>query len=65
MTNFERKALTSPEAKLVSDACGIPVPGEGVANSPAEATQLASTIGYPVVMKIVSPEFSTKPRPAE
>src|SRR6476661_1844800 len=55
-----RTSLTAPEGKLVSDAYGIPVPKEGVAKSPAEAVRLASEMGFPVVLKIVSPEILHK-----
>src|SRR4029079_10813537 len=55
-----RNSLTAPEGKLVCDAYGIVVPKEGVANSAAEAAKLASGIGFPVVMKIVSPEILHK-----
>jgi acyl-CoA synthetase (NDP forming) len=59
-----RTSLTAPEGKLVCDAYGIAVPKEGVATSAAEATKLASGIGFPVVMKIVSPEILHKTEPA-
>jgi len=52
-----RASLTAPEGKLVCDAYGIPVPQEGVAKSAAEAAKLASGMGFPVVLKIVSPEI--------
>jgi acetyl coenzyme A synthetase (ADP forming)-like protein len=55
-----RTSLTAPEGKLVCDAYGIPVPKEGVANSAADAVKLASGMGFPVVMKIVSPDISHK-----
>jgi acetyl coenzyme A synthetase (ADP forming)-like protein len=55
-----RTSLTAPEGKLVCDAYGIPVPQEGVAKSAAEAARLASQIGFPVVLKIVSPEILHK-----
>jgi len=55
-----RTSLTAPEGKLVCDAYGIAVPKEGVATSAAEAAKLASGIGFPVVMKIVSPEILHK-----
>lgn len=55
-----RTALTAPEGKLVCDAYGITVPGEGLATSPAEAVELAGRIGFPVVMKIVSPDILHK-----
>jgi acetyl coenzyme A synthetase (ADP forming)-like protein len=55
-----REALTAPEGKLVCDAYGITVPREGVAASAADAQQLASSMGFPVVMKIVSPDILHK-----
>jgi acyl-CoA synthetase (NDP forming) len=55
-----RASLTAPEGKLVCDAYGIPVPQEGVAKSAAEAAKLASGMGFPVVLKIVSPEILHK-----
>jgi acetyl coenzyme A synthetase (ADP forming)-like protein len=56
----KRSSLTAPEGKLVCDAYGIPVPKEGVAKSAAEAVKLAAGMGFPVVMKIVSPDILHK-----
>jgi acetyl coenzyme A synthetase (ADP forming)-like protein len=56
----KRSSLTAPEGKLVCDAYRIPVPEEGVAKSAAEAVKLASGMGFPVVMKIVSPDILHK-----
>src|ERR1700693_1864925 len=55
-----RTSLTAPEGKLVCDAYGIPVPKEGVATSAADAAKLAAGMGFPVVLKIVSPEILHK-----
>jgi acetyl coenzyme A synthetase (ADP forming)-like protein len=55
-----RTSLTAPEGKLVCDAYGIPVPQEGVAKSAGEAVRLATEMGFPVVLKIVSPEILHK-----
>jgi acetyl coenzyme A synthetase (ADP forming)-like protein len=55
-----RDALTAPEGKLVCDAYGIAVPQEGIAASAEEARTLASSMGFPVVMKIVSPDILHK-----
>src|SRR6187455_100487 len=55
-----RTSLTAPEGKLVCDAYGIAVPKEGVAGSAAEAAKLASGMGFPVVMKIVSDDILHK-----
>jgi len=55
-----RTALTPTEGKLLCEAYGIPVPREGIATSAAEATSLAEQIGFPVVMKVVSPDILHK-----
>ena len=55
-----RQALTAPEGKLVCDVYGIKVPQEGVAGNAEEAAKLASGMGFPVVMKIVSPDILHK-----
>ncbi|HEY8053520.1 MAG TPA: acetate--CoA ligase family protein [Steroidobacteraceae bacterium] len=55
-----RTSLTAPEAKGICEAYGITVPQEGVATSSADAAQLAARIGFPVVMKIVSPQILHK-----
>lgn len=55
-----RDSLTAPEGKLVCDAYGINVPKEGVVSSAKEAGTLASSMGFPVVMKIVSPDILHK-----
>jgi acetyl coenzyme A synthetase (ADP forming)-like protein len=56
----KRTSLTAPEGKLVCDAYGIPVPKEGVAKSAGEASDIATDMGFPVVMKIVSPDILHK-----
>jgi acyl-CoA synthetase (NDP forming) len=55
-----RDSLTAPEGKLVCDAYGINVPKEGVVSTAAEASKLAGSMGFPVVMKIVSPDILHK-----
>jgi acyl-CoA synthetase (NDP forming) len=55
-----RTSLTAPECKEVCDAYGIPLPQEGLATSADEAASIAAGIGYPVVMKIVSPDILHK-----
>ena len=55
-----RRALTAPECQQVCAAYGIPLPKEGLASSAKEAARLADEIGYPVVMKIVSPDILHK-----
>ncbi|HXQ90610.1 MAG TPA: acetate--CoA ligase family protein, partial [Acidimicrobiales bacterium] len=47
-------------SRRLLESFGIPVAGEGVAHSAAEAARMASAIGFPVVMKIASPDFPHK-----
>src|SRR6266853_3110770 len=55
-----RSALTAPEGKVVCEAYGITTPKEGVATSAAETATIATGMGFPVVLKIVSPEILHK-----
>lgn len=55
-----RTSLTAPEAKELCDLYGIPVPREGLARSADDAVRLAEGMGFPVVMKIVSPQILHK-----
>jgi acetyl-CoA synthetase (ADP-forming) len=55
-----RGALLEPEAKLICVEYGIPVTRFKVAANGEEAVEYADEIGYPVVLKIVSPEIIHK-----
>ncbi|MGO9137759.1 MAG: acetate--CoA ligase family protein [Syntrophales bacterium] len=55
-----RAALTEVESKEVLAACGIPVRKGQVATDPESAAKIANKLGYPVVMKIVSPDIPHK-----
>jgi acetyl coenzyme A synthetase (ADP forming)-like protein len=55
-----RDSLTAPEAKELCDLYGIPVPQEGLAKSADEAVKMAEGMGFPVVLKIVSPQILHK-----
>ncbi len=55
-----RKFVTEPEAKLVLKAYGIESTKESLCHSPDEAVKAAESIGYPVVMKLVSPQVVHK-----
>lgn len=55
-----RKVLLEPEAKLICMEYGIPVTKFKVASNEAMAVQYADEIGYPVVLKIVSPDVIHK-----
>jgi len=48
------------EAKSLLAAFGVPVPPFTVARTREEAIEAAGTIGYPVVMKILSPDITHK-----
>jgi acetyl coenzyme A synthetase (ADP forming)-like protein len=55
-----RTALTAPEARGLCEAYGIAIPREGVATNATDAATQAARIGFPVVMKIVSPQILHK-----
>jgi len=56
----DREFLLEPESKEFLRAYGIPTVETYVAKSPEEAVSIASRVGYPVVMKIVSPQVMHK-----
>ncbi|MCX6685442.1 MAG: acetate--CoA ligase family protein [Methanoregula sp.] len=41
-------------------SCGIPVPRSSIVHSPAEAVEAAEKIGYPIVLKVISPQIVHK-----
>jgi len=55
-----RKYLLETEAKTVCKEYGIPVTRFELAKNEAEAVKFAEEIGYPVVLKIVSPDIIHK-----
>ncbi|MDD5369019.1 MAG: acetate--CoA ligase family protein [Anaerolineaceae bacterium] len=55
-----RNALTEVESKRVFAAYDLPVTVTSLATTEDDAIQLANKIGYPVVMKIVSPDILHK-----
>ncbi len=55
-----RNTLGPAECRTVCAAYGIPLPAEAIARSAAEAAKLAATVGFPAVMKIVSPDILHK-----
>lgn len=52
--------LTEREAKQVLAAYGVPVVGEQLVQSAAEAVNAAQTLGFPVVLKAESPDLPHK-----
>lgn len=55
-----RDSLTEIEAKQVFSAYGLPVTKTLLSTSEDEAVSLANKVGYPIVMKIVSPDILHK-----
>jgi acyl-CoA synthetase (NDP forming) len=53
-------ALNLEESRTIAEMAGIPFNRSGLAASPKEAVKLAEDIGYPLVMKIVSPQVIHK-----
>lgn len=55
-----RSVLTEPEAKSLLAAYQIPVPEMRTVATPEAAVQAATEIGFPVALKILSPDISHK-----
>ena len=55
-----RTSLTPIECKTLCASYGIPQPKEAITTSAAQAARVAAEIGFPVVMKIVSPDILHK-----
>jgi len=55
-----RKALLETEAKAICSQYGISVPKFQLATNEKEAGKIAQETGYPIVMKIVSPDIIHK-----
>jgi len=55
-----REVLTEIESKALLDAFHIPLTPTTLATSPDEAAAQASRLGYPVVLKICSPDITHK-----
>ena len=55
-----RKFLLEYEAKAVCQEYGIPVTKVKVSKNAEEAAEFSAQIGYPVVLKIVSPDVIHK-----
>jgi len=55
-----RLTVGDAEARAIMKAYGITIPQAELATNPDEAVEIAQRIGYPVVMKIVSPDILHK-----
>ena len=60
MTETTARFVLEPEAIRVLERYGIPYPRHGLARSPEEAARIANDLGYPVVLKVVSPDVVHK-----
>ena len=56
----ERSLLSEHEAKEVLAAYGVPVVETRIAATPDEAARIAESIGFPVALKILSPDVTHK-----
>jgi acetyltransferase len=56
----EKRELLLPEAMEIIQACGIPVASYQVAHRKEDLEQALGKIGFPAVMKVISPEISHK-----
>lgn len=56
----DRDMMTEPEAKAVLSAYGIPTVETHIAKSPEDAAEKAEAMGYPVVLKVLSPDIAHK-----
>ncbi|ABK76672.1 acyl-CoA synthetase (NDP forming) [Cenarchaeum symbiosum A] len=55
-----RSSLLEEEGQAVLRAYGLPMPESAAASDPDKAVEAAKKIGYPVVMKIISPQITHK-----
>jgi acyl-CoA synthetase (NDP forming) len=55
-----RTLLTEIEAKQVLEEAGVPVSPARLAKTADEAAQVAQSLGFPIVLKIVSPQITHK-----
>jgi len=58
--NENRLALIEPEAKTICKEYGISTPDFSVATNAEEAIKISESFGYPIVLKIVSPDILHK-----
>ncbi len=55
-----RRLLTGPESRTVIASYGIPLLSQKVVRDPEGATKAAEELGFPVALKILSPDISHK-----
>jgi acetyl-CoA synthetase (ADP-forming) len=52
-----RRILTEDVANVILKEYGIPVPEGGLVKSEEEAVEMARGVGYPIILKLISPEI--------
>lgn len=55
-----KRPLLEPESKGILNSIGISTPNSGVAKDLKEAEGVSESIGYPVVLKVISPQIIHK-----
>jgi len=55
-----REVMSDPEAKVVLAAYGVPTVATRFAKSPELAARLAQTVGFPVAVKLLSPNVANR-----
>jgi succinyl-CoA synthetase beta subunit len=55
-----RAVLTEPEAKSMLERAGLSVPAHRLVDTPEAAVEAAESLGFPVVVKVVSPSVQHK-----
>lgn len=60
MTNTQRQLILEPEGIKYIEKYNIPYPDHALARSAEEAATIADSLGYPVVLKVVSPDVIHK-----
>jgi acetyltransferase len=56
----DERGVTEVESKAIFEAYGLPIARTRLAESEEQAVELAESTGYPIVMKIVSPDILHK-----
>ncbi|HQC13550.1 MAG TPA: acetate--CoA ligase family protein, partial [Methanoregulaceae archaeon] len=54
------RMLSEAEGYRLLKSCAIPVPRFDIASGSGKAAEIADEIGYPVVMKVISPQIVHK-----
>ena len=55
-----RVTIGDAEARSILVACGLQIPASELAATPEEAVEVAEKVGYPVVLKVASPDILHK-----